>query len=1042
MLENFQERYNNLNPNQKKAVDTIDGPVMVVAGPGTGKTEILAARTANIFIQKKGEVEPENILCLTYTDAATIAMRKRLIEFIGKDAYRVEIHTYHSFCNQIIGENLDYFGKRELDVLSSLEQVEYLEKIIDSFTPENPLFRSSGYYEVSRLKDLFNTMKSENWTKEHVKEQIKSYLDDLPKREQFIYKRANSTKNIKVGDIKEHKIFEEKKKMELLSAGVEEFPRYQALLKENGRYDYHDMILWVLSAFEKDEFFLQRYQEQFSFILVDEYQDTNGSQNSLLSCLIDSSDNPNVFVVGDDDQSIYRFQGANLKNIMNFYEKYSDKITSIALQENYRSSQNILDASKALIEENSERLTNQIPGLEKNLEAKNSLYKDLNVKPVILEYANTSSQEVGIIEKIKNLQSDGQDLSKIAVLYKEHKQAKDLIEMFEKSDLPFSVRETKNILEIPFIQNLIGILEYIQAEFETPYSASSKLFQILHYDFWKITALDVSLLLFFLRKNKGKKSFMKANDGNSNKPSLFGEVEKVFPKHLRDFVSNRDLLSGLAGFKNIEKISVTAEFLENWISDISNMTVLELFSRIINEGGILDWVTSHREQVWYFRVLKTFFDFIKQESSRNEKLSLKEFLSTVSKMQNYKIKIPVEKIFSYKDGVNFITTHSSKGLEFEYVFVIGCQRKVWDKASRNFGYSFPDTLLLSNIGDETQEQRRLLYVAMTRAKKELILSYSISDVNGKSLEKSQLMTGIEQKMGLKPGNIDVSDDKILHYQTLLLKENNSSITLLSTEYLNTLLENYKMSATHLNKYLRCPVTFYFENVLRVPQPKNEFMSFGTSVHYALEKFIGLFKERKVLPDLEELQDLFMKGMELERSGFTDEQYARKKEYGLQILKGYYEAYKDSFSSNVIVEYNVRNAMFGDIQLSGKIDKIEFKENKIIHIVDYKTGSYKNALSKIKKPTEKDPLGGDYFRQMAFYKVLLSNDPKRRWNMESGEFDFIEKDKVSGEYKKASFSITSLDQQIVEEQIREVYAKIMNHEFTEGCEDEYCNWCRR
>src|SRR6476661_391699 len=317
LLQQFEEEYKRLNDQQRRAVDQVEGPVLVIAGPGTGKTQILSARIGKILLSD-AQVEPSNILCLTYTDAGVVAMRRRLTQFIGPDAYRVSIYTFHAFCNDVIQENLPLFEKTSLDPISDLERIELLKELIDGFAKDHALKRYRGdvYYEISNLQALFSLMKREGWSPEFVCKKIDEYLNDLPNRDEYICKRA--TKEFKKGDVRLDKIDEQREKMERLRAACNEFQLFQTLMRQRNRYDFDDMINWVIDAFNQNEALLRNYQEQYQYILVDEYQDTSGSQNKIIELLINFWDKPNLFVVGDDDQSIYRFQGANIENMMNF----------------------------------------------------------------------------------------------------------------------------------------------------------------------------------------------------------------------------------------------------------------------------------------------------------------------------------------------------------------------------------------------------------------------------------------------------------------------------------------------------------------------------------------------------------------------------------------------------------------------------------------------------------------------------------------------------------------------------------------------------
>src|ERR1700756_661011 len=389
--EKFQEALNRLNPEQRSAVDQMEGPVLVVAGPGTGKTQILAARIGKILLET--DANAHEILCLTYTDAGAVAMRKRLFEFIGPDAYRVNIYTFHAFCNEVIQENLEYFGKLNLEPISELDSAMLFRELVDEFPNDHLLKRFTGdvYFDAPRLQRLFSTMKSESWNIGIIEKAVREYLDDLPNREEYIYKRANPAKGIKIGDPKQKDIDAVNESMQKLLAALREYENYDAKMKSRGWYDYDDMIMWVLRAFRENEDILRQYQERYQYILVDEFQDTSGSQNELLKFLLNYWETPNVFVVGDDDQSIFKFQGANMKNILDFANDYSKTLKTVVLKHNYRSNQLILDVSKALIENNRERLTAQLE-LDKNLESAHPRFSELMIEPQVKEYENPNQE--------------------------------------------------------------------------------------------------------------------------------------------------------------------------------------------------------------------------------------------------------------------------------------------------------------------------------------------------------------------------------------------------------------------------------------------------------------------------------------------------------------------------------------------------------------------------------------------------------------------------------------------------------------------------
>src|SRR5687768_4265911 len=231
LLKKFNEEYGQLNAEQKRAVDRIYGPVMVVAGPGTGKTQILSVRIGKILLET--DYLPSNILCLTYTDAGVLAMRKRLLTMIGPDAYTVNIHSFHSFCNMVIQQNMHLFHKKELQPLSELEQQECLVKLIDTFEADNPLkrYKADAYYEAPHLKDLFSSMKREGWTTEHLLQKIDEYVEQIP---EIFYNKIKFKKGIVELTVEGKKEFE---KMTKLRAAVKAFPQYQQIVRDMRRYD-------------------------------------------------------------------------------------------------------------------------------------------------------------------------------------------------------------------------------------------------------------------------------------------------------------------------------------------------------------------------------------------------------------------------------------------------------------------------------------------------------------------------------------------------------------------------------------------------------------------------------------------------------------------------------------------------------------------------------------------------------------------------------------------------------------------------------------
>jgi len=506
----FEKVYNKLNQEQKKAVDTIEGPVMVIAGPGTGKTQILGARIGKILLET--DTAPENILCLTYTDAGAIAMRKRLMDFIGTAAYKVTIATFHAFCNDIIQDNLSLFEKPNLDPISELEKIALLKELIDQFDKTNPLKRFKGdvYYEMNNLSKLFSAMKKEGWDVAYLTTQIDAYIQDIPLRDEFVYQRKY--KQFEAGDLKQGLVEDAIEKMGKLKAAVAAFEQYQGLMKKYGRYDFDDMINWVIGAFKENKNLLAQYQERYLYILVDEFQDTSGTQNELVQLLTNYWEQPNLFVVGDDDQSIFRFQGANVENMLHFQTQFKDDIVNIVLEQNYRSTQPILDASTQVINQNQERLINKIDGLSKNLIAALPENQQIDIAPAILQYNDAQEEMMDITEKIAQLIDHGTAPKEIAVLYKEHQYGAEIAHFLQQKNIPIYSRRTANLFDQILIQQILKILDYLACEWDQPNEGANLLFEILHFKWWQISPITIATLTVEanqLKYNHKENSFRK-----------------------------------------------------------------------------------------------------------------------------------------------------------------------------------------------------------------------------------------------------------------------------------------------------------------------------------------------------------------------------------------------------------------------------------------------------------------------------------------------------------------------------------------------------
>ena len=1017
----FREEYQLLNPQQQLAVTTIEGPVMVNAGPGTGKTQILALRIASILQQT--DINPNNILCLTYTDNGAIEMRNRLLKIIGSAAYNVRIHTFHSFCNEVIQDNLTYFGKLNLAPIGDLEEIDLFYKLIDSIEKDNPLkrFRGEVYYEKDRLKSLYSLMKKEAWSPVYLNERIDAYLTELPTKDGFFYKKKY--KEFNAGDAKPAAIANEKEKMGMLRAAAQLYPRYNEMMAGESRYNFDDMILWVLDAFDKNKNLLLDYQERYQYFLVDEFQDTSRSQNLLLQHLTSYWEVPNLFVVGDADQSIFSFQDANVENLIEVEKKYADELTKIDLINNYRSSQNILTTAHRLIVNNNLRTV--LPENDKPLIASNQNLQGISIEPIITEYANLAQEAIDVAMQIEALVQQGISGKEIAIIYRNHAQVATITTMLEGKKIPVNTKRKVDILQLPFIQNLLLILNWINKERQKIYSSSADdiLFLFLHSDFFKISPLEIATLTMKVNSK---------NKGNSDDKYTLRRLmsESGAPKS--------DLFSQPDG----HSIKEVSNVLEELIKASANSTLQQLLELVIQKTGILSYVMQSPEKPWLMQVLNTFFNQLKEENKRNPELTLPEWLAAIDMMKKNRLPVSLYKITANDEGVNMVTAHGAKGSEFAHVFVIGCTQKIWDDNNKggNRNYKLPDNLVNNSTkASDLEESRRLFYVAITRAKTHLHISYPAKDDKDKEQIKSTFITELLEGSNLLVTPKQVPDELLVDYLLLQFAEKaRPEIELVEAAYIDQILKRYTLSVTHLNNYLNCPLRFYYQNLIRVPAAKNESMAFGSAIHWSIERmFVKMRANENVFLPKEDLVNDFNWYMKNNREAFTPEAFKLKMDYGEKILPAYYDYHIDRWNKIVIVEKAVRNVTVQNVPINGKLDKLEFT-GKQVNVVDYKTGKYENAKKKLVPPNEKEPNGGDYWRQAVFYKILLDNDRTNDWQALSTEFDFIEP--VNDEYKTEIVQVSAADITTVTHQITDTWQKIQQKEFKTGCGKPDCDWC--
>ena len=1024
LLQKFSEEYDRLNERQKQAVDKIFGPVMVIAGPGTGKTQILSVRIGKILLET--DYLPSNILCLTYTDAGVLAMRKRLLNMIGPDAYSVQIHSFHSFCNMVIQQNMHLFHKKELQPINELEQVQCLMELIDGFDNHHPLkrYKTDAYFEAGYLKDLFSNMKREGWTADYLVKKIEEYIEDIIP--DTFYNKIKAKKGIIELTAEGRK---EQEKMVKLKSAVQAFPVYQKILKEKQRYDFDDMINWVIDVFETNSDVLANYQEQYQFILVDEYQDTSGAQNKLVELLVSywQEESPNLFVVGDDDQSIYRFQGANMENMRILAGKYND-LLRVVLTQNYRSVQPILDAAHLLIQNNTQRLTNEYGDLQKILTASNPLHHDIKIAPVIRSVSNEFEENILIAEEIRQLIDEGVMPGKIAVIYKEHRTGDELQKFLQLQKVPYYTKKSINLLKEPFIKNILCYLNYVIAEKEISFSGEPVLFEILHHSFHQIPALRIASM--------SNEVYLNHRNNKKSEPQTIREYLGVLS------ANNKQKL--FTGDEITDKLIAVHKILERLISESQNMPLLKWFELLFNEANIISFVMQQPDKAWLMQLLNGFFDFVQDECRRNPDMRLKELVNQFDLLDENGISVPLVQTNGNEKGVNLLTCHGSKGLEYEYVFFVGCHSALWEsKKKYSHGYKLPPNIFTKETPEEKEEElRRLFFVATTRAEKFLYITFPKFTNDGKELEASRFIAEMASE-NLKHEPVPISEEMKLKYSGLrygIVQQ--PELEKAERDFIEQLLAGFKMNVTALNSYLECPLKFYYNSLIRIPGAYSESAQFGTSMHDALSYYFNKMMELgRVYPPLDMLLSRFQWHIKNNRHVFTAESLKRFTDYGIKCLTAFYENFFINKGDEFVRTEVSLEATIHSIPIKGFADKIQYWGNEVV-ITDFKTGSLEKCNRRyefVEAGFPKKPEGGNYWRQAVFYKLLFDRQRDKTKELRHIEFLFLEPNE-NEDFDLKKVPVTADHEETVVKQITETWDKIQAHDFYKGCGKPECYWC--
>lgn len=1044
------------NEGQKKAVDTTEGPLLVIAGPGTGKTQLLSVRVGKI-LQNNPTILPNNILCLTFTETGASNMRDRLTQFIGKDAYDVTISTYHAFGDEIIRRYAERFTDIRLqNAIDDLGKYQIVESIIDSLHYNSPL-KSTRYHigdVISTISDIKRALLSsddlraiakENYVIIHdTKKEIANVFKDVKRMPSKLDKAlpyftqvreilaANTPQNpvsLKFGSLSEVAVRELDLALEaaetqastkpltawknnwltkndhndFILAGEFESERirvfadvydaYQKQLAQKGLYDFDDMILQAITLLENNDDVKFTLQEQYQYILLDEFQDTNASQLKLVQLMTDNPANegkPNVMAVGDDDQAIYAFQGAQYSNMIDFYQLYTE-VEVVNLTHNYRSHEHILHIADNITNQIESRVFTQLSNATKQLIAANEAIPDADIDRH--EFDSDIAQYDWIAAQIEAKINSGVAPKEIAVLAPKHKQLEPLVAYLNARNIPAQYEKRENILEAPMITQFISMLRLLCALAKNDTALANALWpEVLSFPFWEIptsTIWQLSWQSNDASPRNWSQNLLESSDKKLRSIALLFLSIAHSSEHERHEVIFDYLIGNASVTTNEDGLpQVVSPLREYYLSKETQAIDPNLFYSTISQLTVLrEKCHAHQATQETALTIKDILTFIELYEAAGQQM-----LNTTPHMQ-------------HANAVQIMTVFKAKGLEFEHVYLPSCQDEIWGgagAAKRNM-LTLPKNLApIRHNGSTDDERLRIFFVAVTRARYGLHITSFTNTYSGKTTKRLRYLN--EQLQ---------SDESV---KTLILPEphqnviqaNHTPPTIENLErswqarhkdfyhdidlftLLKDRLQYYRLSPTDVTSFIDVqyggPEAFFFNSLLRFPQAPSVDMLFGNAIHATLEWTQYNVSEHDTLPNKNEIDQYFER--QLSKAKLSKQQHELERTRGTNALHAFIQQRGSIFQQSGKAEVSLRseNIIIDDALMTGKIDRLEIDtENKTLTIVDYKTGKSFETLGS-------DPKLHKYTLQLYCYALMLTQSiAYRGYSVAGGRLEFVEPD---------------------------------------------------
>ncbi len=847
-----------LNEEQKKAVTFGKGPLLIIAGAGTGKTTVVTERIKHLITS--GKAHPQEILALTFTEKASREMETRVDMVLPYGTTQMWISTFHAFCDRILRNEAMNIGLDPgFKLMTEAETILLLRKNIFKFdlTYFRPLGNPTKF--ISGMLTHFSRLKDEDISP-------KDYFDWAKKQE---------------GE-------EGEKYGELANA----YRAYEELKVKEGVADYSDLISNTLKLFRTRKNILARYQEQFKYILIDEFQDTNFAQNEMAILL--SGTRKNITVVGDDDQSIYRFRGSSISNIIQFRKRFP-KTKIIVLTKNYRSTKEILDRSYDLIQKNNPDRLEVAEKIDKKLESMRRI-KGEKIEVIYADRVENEAEEVARMINAKcrmlNDKSDKYEWKDFAILVRANNHAEPFVRALARVGIPYQFLGPGQLFRQPEVKDLIAYLKVLY-NFED----NVAMYRVLTMDWVSVSARDVAAIV---------------NDSRKFGHSLFESCEASADENIKRLVAIIHRNLGL----------------------IKKETAGQILYYFLQDSGLLTQFATYKtakEERTSANIAK-FFDKLKTYEGSHEDASIFAVVDWIDLLMNLgESPTATDMDWTENNAVNILTIHSAKGLEFPFVFLVNLVDARFPTRERREQIPIPETLIkeILPVGDfHLEEERRLFYVGMTRARDLLYLTAAKYYGEGKREKRPSPFIG--EALGEEPS--------VISYQS---SDKTRQLALLDWEKIEEKEEKpvrqpiAYLSYSQLSTFKTCPLQYKYRYILKIPVPSSAALTFGDTMHRTVRAFYELVKIGKK-PTKETLTNLL--GTHWSSIGYGDRGYEEKmKKHGVELLEGFYEKGYDPARIPKDLEASFKIRITPALTLGGRIDRVDELPGGKLEIIDYKTG---------------------------------------------------------------------------------------------------------